>query len=72
MKTKEIRGELSSSIRMSRKKRGLTQEQLANALEVDRTYICAIENGRRRPSLKLMIALSEILEMDLLTLIYLK
>ncbi|HJD12739.1 MAG TPA: helix-turn-helix domain-containing protein [Candidatus Ruminococcus avistercoris] len=68
MREKDKR-ELSRSIRLSRKDRGMTQEQLARELDVDRTYICAIENGRRRPSLRLMIRLSEILEIDLLTLI---
>ncbi|MGI6010203.1 MAG: helix-turn-helix transcriptional regulator [Ruminococcus sp.] len=64
------KGELSNSIRRSRKNRGMTQAQLARALEVDRTYICAIENGRRRPSLKILIGLSEVLEIDLMTLIF--
>ena len=64
------RGELSRSIRVSRKDRGMTQEELAKKLDVDRTYICAIENGRRRPSLLLLIQLSEVLEIDLLTLIF--
>mgnify|MGYP005758218385 CR=1 FL=1 len=69
-KTASAHGKLSNSIRSSRKNRGMTQEELANVLEVDRTYICAIENGRRKPSLKILIRLSKILEIDLMTLIF--
>ena len=51
-------------IREHRKSLGMTQEQLADVLKVDRTYICAIENGRRFPSWELMWQLVEILEID--------
>jgi len=36
-----------------RKQRGLTQEELANALEVSRQTIGSLENGRYNPSITL-------------------
>ncbi len=34
-----------------RKKKGVTQEQLANIVELHRTYIGFIEQGKRNPSI---------------------
>ena len=48
----------------------MTQEQLAKALDVDRTYICAIEKGRRFPSWRLLMDLSRVLEIDVYRLIF--
>lgn len=36
-----------------RKGKGITQEELANALEVSRQTIGSLENGRYNPSIKL-------------------
>ena len=36
-----------------RKEKGITQEELANALEVSRQTIGSLENGRYNPSIKL-------------------
>lgn len=41
----------SSNIRRIRKDRGLTQEELADACGMHRTYISAIERGKRSISL---------------------
>ena len=43
--------ELGLSLRMVRKKRGLTQHDLAHAVGVSVNYIWLIENGRRKPSI---------------------
>lgn len=58
------KNELSVVIREHRKNRGMTQEQLAEVMNVDRTYICAIEKGRRFPSWELLWRLTEFLEID--------
>jgi len=42
-----------------RKRRGLSQEELAGDAEIDVTYLRGIERGRRNPSLMVMIRLSK-------------
>jgi len=42
-----------------RKRRGLSQEELADDSEIDVTYLRGIERGRRNPSLLVMVRLAE-------------
>jgi transcriptional regulator with XRE-family HTH domain len=42
-----------------RKRRGLSQEDLAGDAEIDVTYLRGIERGRRNPSLMIMARLAE-------------
>ncbi len=52
---------VGNRIRQIRKKRGLTQEQLALEAQLDRTYIASVECGKRNISIvnlnKIIIAL---------------
>ncbi|MFZ2028839.1 MAG: helix-turn-helix transcriptional regulator [Vitreimonas sp.] len=41
-----------------RKRRGLSQEELAGDAEIDVTYLRGIERGRRNPSLMVMVRLA--------------
>lgn len=52
-------------IRAERQRLGLSQEQLAEKCELDRTYISGIERGRRNPSLKNMGKIAQSLELSL-------
>ncbi len=45
--------EITSKLKDYRTKRGLTQEQLAEALEVTRQTVIAIEQGKYQPTLLL-------------------
>ena len=45
----------------ARKARGLSQEDLAFAAGIDRTYVSGIERGRRNPSLLMIARLAEAL-----------
>lgn len=47
-----------NTIRTHRKKRGLTQVALAKKIGMESTYLSAIENGRREPSLTLVKQIS--------------
>ena len=49
---------MDNQIRQLRKKRKVTQEQLADALEVTRQTINAIELGKYSPSLELAFKIS--------------
>jgi transcriptional regulator with XRE-family HTH domain len=42
------------NVRKVRKRRGLTQEQLAFEAEIDLTYVGGIERGKRNPSILVM------------------
>jgi len=44
-----------------RKRRGLSQEELAGDAEIDVTYLRGIERGRRNPSLMVMVRLADCL-----------
>lgn len=50
---------LGLRIRTLRKALKMTQQQLANAAEVSRIYIQALESNRRSPSMKLLRRLAE-------------
>lgn len=51
---------MRNDVRRLRLNRGLTQQQLAEALNVSRQTINAIETGRYTPSLPLAIALARL------------
>ena len=55
---------LSKKIRDYRKKAGLTQEMLAEQLGLSSKYIQFIENGNRRPSLKVIYRIAKILKIN--------
>jgi transcriptional regulator with XRE-family HTH domain len=49
-------------IREWRRHRGLTQDELANAIRVDRTYLNKIERGKRRYLPSVLEAMAETLD----------
>ncbi len=56
---------IGSRIKSARRERGLTQEQLAEALEVSVGYVSQVERGITRISLDLLGAVSRILDRDI-------
>ena len=57
------------NVRRLRQAKGLTQEKLAFAADLDLTYIGGIERGQRNPSLLAMARLAEALGSDIVDLI---
>lgn len=53
------------SIRMRRKQRGMSQEDLAEASKLSRNYVSDIERGVRNPSLLALVRLSRALRLPL-------
>jgi putative transcriptional regulator len=53
---------MKNTIKINRSIQGLSQEQLAKAVEVSRQTINAIENNKYFPSLELGLKLSQILK----------
>ena len=54
--------EIGLKIKERRKAVGITQEYIANALEVNPSHISNIENGRANPSLTALVKIANILE----------
>jgi transcriptional regulator with XRE-family HTH domain len=48
-------------LRIVRREAGLTQEQLAHAAEVDRTFVSLIERGERQPTIRVLFRLADAL-----------
>lgn len=56
---------INNLIKEKRIEKGLTQQELANAIGITRNYISDIENGRYTPSLKTTIKLASYLDLNL-------
>jgi len=65
VKTSKNLIELGNQIREIRKKKGLSQEQLAFDAGVDRSYIGGIERGERNVSFLTLIKIAECLDCDI-------
>ena len=61
MDTKQM---LGARIKNIRNKKGLTQEQLSEIMEINPKYLSSIERGKENPTLNTLIKLSESLEVD--------
>ncbi len=55
---------LGRNVRRLRRKKGLTQEQLAFEAEIDLTYMGGIERGKRNPSLLVMARIAKALSVS--------
>jgi transcriptional regulator with XRE-family HTH domain len=56
--------QLGETVRIRREGLGLTQHSLRRKLGVEASHVAFIESGRRRPSLKLIGQLADILGLD--------
>lgn len=56
-------------LRTVRKEVGLTQEQLALAAEIDRTFVSLIERGERQPTVRVLFKLATALHVSAARLI---
>jgi len=52
------------SVRGYREKRGMSQEELAAAASIHRTYIGGIERGERNPTLRMIYRLAKALHIE--------
>ncbi|MBP5709676.1 MAG: helix-turn-helix transcriptional regulator [Bacteroidales bacterium] len=59
-----------SSIAVYRRKKGMTQGELAEALGVSQTYISYCECGVREPDINVLLKMAEILDTDIQSLMY--
>lgn len=55
---------LGSRILYYRKKRKLTQEELAFRVEISTSYLSCIEHGKRNPSIELLLKTADVLHIN--------
>jgi len=60
-----IRELFASNLKNLRQKKGLSQEQLAEAAQLHRTYVSSVERGERNISLENMEKLARALKVDI-------
>jgi transcriptional regulator with XRE-family HTH domain len=61
---RDPRAILGDRVRSTRAKRGISQEQLADLAELDRTYISGVERGIRNISLLNIVKIADALEVN--------
>lgn len=61
----EIQKDLAKNLKSARLEAGLSQEALALAADVDRTYVSQIERGIGNPSIFVIAKLSLLLNVDI-------
>ena len=62
--------QVARAVRDLRLERNLSQRQLAGRMQVPRTYISKIENGKATPTLSSLERLADALEVDICKLVY--
>lgn len=62
--------DLGNAIWMARKSRGMTQEQLAEAVDITVSHLKHIESGHRNPSTEVLFSIAKILNLSLDSLIF--
>ena len=65
----DLQREFGRNVRLLREQRGLSQEGLADALSVHRTFVGGVERGERNLTLRTVERLSERLQADPLVLL---
>lgn len=65
----EIQKVLARNLKIARQIKGISQENLAFAADVDRTYISQIERGIGNPSVNVLLKIANELDLDILDLL---
>ncbi len=60
----DVQKRVGGNVAKLRKQRGLTQDALAQAADVKQTYLSEIENGKRNPTLGMLVRLAAALGAD--------
>ena len=68
-KVMDIQQRIARNVRKCRSKKGWSQEDLAGEVEIDRTYISGIENGKRNPTADVLDRLAKALGVSVADLV---
>ena len=68
----DLRKVLASNMKLYRKNLGLTQEKLAEMVDISDNYIALIETGRRFPSVNMLERIAKALKKDTIELFSIK
>lgn len=68
----ELLKKFGLNVKFCRMKKGLTQEQLANLMNIHLTYLAKIETGKINMSLAKVLELAKALEIDINKLLYIE
>jgi transcriptional regulator with XRE-family HTH domain len=60
----DIREILASNLRIARRAKGLSQEELAHRAEIDRTYVSALERSLYAVSIDVLARLARVLDVE--------
>lgn len=60
---------IGRNIAKQRQERGMTQEDLCGAAQIDRSYLSEIENGKMNVTIKSLKAIADALEVKLIDLL---
>ena len=52
-------------LRVWRRHRGMTQQALAQAIDIGKAYLCEIESGKKDGSIRVIKAAAEVLDVDI-------
>ncbi len=72
MNTKELLKKFGKNVKIERVRKDLTQDQLAEIMDVSQNYVSKIESGLQNMSLGKVLELSEYLDVDIETLLNFK
>lgn len=61
---KHILEKFGQKVQQTRKSKGVTQEELAVSISMDRTYIGLIERGERNPTIRTLYKISKALKVE--------
>ena len=70
MTKEELLKKFGLNVKMARMKKGLTQEQLSEIMNIHLTYIARIETGKINMSLGKILELAKVLEVDINKLLF--
>ena len=72
MTKEELLKKFGLNVKFARMRKGLTQEQLAELMDINWTYIAKIETGNINMSLGKILELSTVLKIDITKLLFIE